>query len=64
MDDSTTDSTRTKVDRKIDSFVEGDIEYATDMLSALWELANKDGDVKAPSNTAPTVSRSGFYFHV
>jgi hypothetical protein len=51
MEDSTTETTRASVDKKIDSFVEGDLEHATEMLSALWEIANKDGDVKAPSNT-------------
>ena len=59
MEDSTTESTRISVDHKIDSFVEGDLEHATEMLSALWEIANKEGDVKAPSITAPTVSFPG-----
>ena len=58
MDDSTTEATRAKVEEKIDSFVEGDLEYATEALSALWEIANKDGDVKAPSSTTPAVSLS------
>ena len=62
MEDSTTESTRTSVNNKIDNFVEGDLEHATEMLSALWEIANKDGDVKAPSGTAPAVSYSGFAF--
>jgi hypothetical protein len=66
MEDATTESTRINVDKKIDSFVEGDLEYATEMLSALWEIANKDGDIAAPSNTTPAVSRSGFfsYFYI
>lgn len=62
MEDATTESTRASVDNKIDSFVEGDLDYATEMLSTLWEIANKDGDIKAPSNTAPAVSRSGCSF--
>jgi len=58
MEDSTTETTRASVDKKIDSFFEGDLEYATEMLSALWEIATKDGDVKAPSNDSPAVSLS------
>jgi hypothetical protein len=56
MGDSTTVTTRVSVDKKIDSFVEGDLEHATEMLSALWEIVNKDGDITAPSNTSSTVS--------
>ena len=56
MEDSTTETTRASVDKKIDNFVEGDLEHATEMLSALWEIANKDGDIKAPSNASPAVS--------
>ena len=56
MEDSTMEATRISVDKKIDSFAEGDLEYAAEMLSALWEIANKDGDIKAPANTSSTVS--------
>ena len=56
LENSTTETTRASVDKKIDSFVEGDLEHVTEMLSALWEIVNKDGDVKAPTNTPPTVS--------
>lgn len=63
MEDATTESTRTNVDKKIDSFVEGDLEYATEILSELWEIANKDGEVKAPSSTVPAVSLSVFLSH-
>ena len=55
VEDSTTEKTRASVDKMIDSFVEGDLEHATEILSALWEIANKDGDIKAPSNTSPAV---------
>jgi len=58
MEDSTTETTRASVDKKIDSFVEGDLEYVTEMLSALWRIANKDGDINAPSNASPAVSLS------
>ena len=56
MDCGTTETTRAKVEEKIDSFSEGDLEHATEILSRLWEIASKDADVKAPSNTTPAVS--------
>jgi hypothetical protein len=61
MNDSTTETTRASVEKKIDSFVEEGLEHATEMLSALWEIVNKDGDIKAPSNTSSTVSRFQFF---
>ena len=63
MEDSTTEKTRASVDKMIDSFVEGDLEHATEMLSALWEIANKSGDIKAPSNISPAVSLSSSLYH-
>ena len=56
MEDSTTEITRASVEKKIDSFVDGDLAHATETLSALWEIVNKDGDIKAPSNNPPSVS--------
>ena len=56
MEDSTTEVTRVSVDKKIDDFVEGDLDHATEILSALWEIVGKDGDITAPSNTSPAVS--------
>ena len=56
MEDSTAEATQASIDRKIDSFVEGDLEHATEFLSALWEIGNKDGDTDAPPNTSPVVS--------
>ena len=50
-----TEATRANVERKIDSFVEGDLAHATEMLSALWKTANKDGNIGAPSSTASNV---------
>jgi hypothetical protein len=61
MEDLTTEATRISVNKKIDNFVEGDLEHATEMLCALWEIANTDGDIKAPSNTLPVVSPFRFY---
>ena len=50
------DATRLRVEKNIDSFVEGDLEHATEMLSALWKIANKDGNIPAPSNPSLVVS--------
>ena len=55
MEDST-ETTRASVNKKIESFTEGDLDHATEIISALWEIANKDGDVKAPANASPAVS--------
>lgn len=50
------------VKEKIDSFVKGDLEHALGTVSALWEVANTDGDVQNPSKTAPVVSASWLVF--
>ena len=52
---STTETTRASFDKKIESFARGELEHATEMLSALWGVINKDGEIKAPSNTSPAV---------
>ena len=56
MEDSTTERTRISVEAKIDSFVGGDLEHATEVLSALWEIVNKDGEIKVSSSTPTSVS--------
>jgi len=56
VDSPTAETTQTNIEKKIDSFVDGDLKHGTEILSALWEIANKDGDIKAPSNTPPAVS--------
>ena len=56
VEDSTTEATRASVEKKIDDFVEEGLEHATEMLSALWEIVNKEGDVTAPADASPTVS--------
>ena len=56
MEDSTTEVTRASVERKIDSYVEGDLEHATEVVSALWEIVNKDGEITAPESTPSSVS--------
>ena len=55
MEDST-ETTNTSINKRVDSFAEGDLEHAAETLSALWEIANKDGDVQAPTNTSQAVS--------
>ena len=56
VEDSATDKTRASVEKKIDDFVEEGFKHATEMLSALWEIVNKEGDVIAPADPSPTVS--------
>ena len=62
MEDSTTKTTRSSVKEKIDSFVEGDLERATEVFSELLEIASSDEDITAPANTSPAVSSSQFSF--
>ena len=50
MDDATTEATRTSVEVKVCSFVEGELDHAMEMLSALWEIASKDEDITAPAS--------------
>ena len=45
-----------KIEEKIESFVEGDLEHAAEMVSALWKVFVKDGDVQPPSSNATPVS--------
>ena len=61
MEDSTTEATRISVAEKVDSFAEGELEHAKEILSALWEIANKDTDVKPQEETSSTVSPFRFY---
>ena len=61
MEDSTTEATRASVNKKIDSFVKGDLEHAAEAVSALLEIANKTGDIVAPSNASTAVSSSRFF---
>ena len=52
MEDSTTEATRVSVETKVCSFVEGELDHAMEMLSALWDIASKDGDIQTPANDA------------
>ena len=47
MEDSTAAMTRASVKTKIKHFAKGDLEHATEMLSALWGTANGDKEVEA-----------------
>ena len=57
-----TEATHASVEEQIGSFAEGDLEYATDMLSALWEIASKDSSATASPNLSRGVSSFGFAF--
>jgi hypothetical protein len=61
MEDSKTEVTRANVDQKIDSFVEGGLEHASETIVALLEIASKDDDIGSPVNTSPDV-RSTWLF--
>ena len=61
-EESTTEATRARIDEKVDSFYEGDLEHATEVLSKLWEILNKDGDTTAPPDTSPAVSWLLFWY--
>ena len=56
VEGSTTEATRASVNKKIDSFAGGGLEHTTEILSALWEIVNGDGDIVAPSDTSIDVS--------
>ena len=56
------EATRVSVDEKVDSFAEGELEHAGEIISALWEIAIKDEDAKPPEGTSSTVSSFRFYF--
>jgi hypothetical protein len=58
INSSTTETTRASFDTKIDYFSRGELEHAAEMLSTLWGIINKDGEIKAPSNISPAVSLS------
>ena len=60
MEDSIAETIRANVGKKIDSFVEGDLEHAAELISALWEIADKEGDIKPASNPELAVSFSLF----
>ncbi|KAF9785422.1 hypothetical protein BJ322DRAFT_829530 [Thelephora terrestris] len=58
MEDSTTKATHSSVKEKINSFVKGDLERATEVLYELLEIASKDEELLAPTNTSPVIVRA------
>ena len=60
VEKSTSEATRASVKDKLTSFVEGDLERATEILSGLLEIASKDGDITVPQVNSPTVSSLQF----
>jgi len=59
-ENSTMEATCASVDQKVESFAEVDLKNAAEIFSALWEIANKDGDIKAPASTSSAVSQFQF----
>jgi hypothetical protein len=58
LDNPMPETTRTSFRKKIESFAKGELEHAAEMLSTLWGIINKDGEIKAPSDASPAVSSS------
>ena len=56
MEDSTTEMIRASVEKKIDSFAEGDLEHGTEIILALLDIATKEDDIKPPGNAVSAVS--------
>ena len=50
------EATHASIEKKIDSFVEGDLEHATETISGLWGVVKRDGDIEAPPSTSSAVS--------
>ena len=61
MEDSTSEATRISVEEKMDSFAEGDLEHAGEILSMLWDIVNVDEDAISQASGTSTVSPSRFY---
>lgn len=50
LEDPTTETTRTSVEKKVCSFVKGELDHAMETLSTLWEIVSKDKDMTAPTS--------------
>lgn len=59
---STAEATRASVRLQIESFVDGDLEHASEVLSILLEMASSDEDIVAPVNIGADVSSFSFPF--
>ena len=64
MNSSTAITTRISFNSKFNSFAKGELGHATEMLSTLWEVINRDEEIKTPSNTSPAVSLDLTFFRV
>ena len=53
MEDSTAEAIRASVERKIDRFSRGGLGHATEVLTGLWEIANKSGSIVAHRPSSP-----------
>ena len=49
------EATHASVDRKVGSFAKGELDHATEMLSTLWGIITRGGEIKVPLNTSPPV---------
>ena len=54
--EDSTETTSASFDKKIDSFVKGELEHAAAMLSTFWEVINKPDDITFLSNPPPAES--------
>ena len=64
MNSSTAITTRISFNSKFNSFAKGELGHATEMLSTFWEVINRDGELKALSDTSPAVSPGLAFFSV
>lgn len=48
--------TSNNIEDKIDSFSEGDLDHAAEIISALWRTITRNEGIKAPSNASFPVS--------
>ena len=53
VDDKTTKRLCEKIDKKIDAYASGDLEYAGEAMSLLWEVSRKHGNPWTPSSPRP-----------
>ena len=58
-----TETTRASFDKKIDSFVKGELEHVTEMLSTFWDVINKSDDITIPSNSPYVLALISLMLH-
>ena len=62
VNNSMTEEIRASFRNKVNSFTQGELKHATEMLSTLWGVINRDGEIKAPSNTSQLGVSPGLAF--